>query len=718
MSAFGSLAAFVAVGAALCACGCTTVGEAARTAPLPIEKLDTEGGRLRFDGAYYDWVDGNGKRGLKLWVPPEVEFMRGVLFHGNPGGSGDTRSKARDIRLQEFAARHDFGIMGVAWFPGREVYASTGKIILRVLNEWGGMGLNPELANVPLIARGSSNAGVTAYAMTCLAPERMICFTPNVGPSYAHAKASDAALKVPGLMHIGPTDRFFTNGVEETRAMFEEVMPRGALWAWDAEQGKGHAIGHIDDVDMKFYETCIALRLPADADPRRGPVKLKPLRREDGWLVDLSSWKSGITHIAPFAEYKGDPKAAGWLPTADIAYLYRSIATYDSPLKLEIVGLKAVENPDSMGRFLSSVGGNVLDEDRAVRLRCDVGTFKDWEEIEFFDGARSLGKVKRGQEPTVAFKVDPKRTVHALCVVARDADGNLRTGQPSYFLVRDPAVSAQLAAQRESLRSGLKRKGKRPSYGSAGVADKLVAAASKYPVLTAWALTAEQEKQFARNGKATPFWAGIEVLEAGAANMSVKAAHARAGLYLLFELQDNSWTSKPNVTMPDGLDFHLARKGASEIWGTPFSPDTFVQAQMYSLLRDERQIQIPVLAAFDPETVIGWNITDPWDLTREEHTLAVAERDYGVVVDFIETAPDRRSVELFLPWRLVGHHAGDAEPAVGTRLGVALGYNDVDAKASPQKVRWPHGLDPWAFKATAEGSKRAWADLLIGPAIP
>ena len=736
MSVTGSVLGLLAAGAAICAYGCAAAAGGAKAAVrLPMEKASTDGGRLRFDGAFYDWVDADGKRGLKLWVPPEVDPVRGILFHGNPGGSGDRRILARDTRLQEFAARHDFGIMGVAWFPGREVYASTGRIILRVLGEWADMGLHPELRNLPLIARGSSNAGVTAYALTCLAPERMICFTPNVGPSYGHAKASDAALKVPGLLHVGPTDRFFTSGVEDTRELFKNVAPRGALWAWDAEQDKGHAIGHIDDVDMKFYETCIALRLPADADPRRGPVKLNELRREDGWLADLASWESGMTRVAPFAEYEGDPKTAGWLPSADIAYLYRGVATYNSPLKLEIVDVAAVDNPNESGRLLSSVGGNVLDPGQRVRLKCDVGTFTDWETIEFFDGARSLGEVKRGEEPAVEFTVDVARTIYALCVVVRDDKGAVRTAPPEHFLVRDPAVSARLARQRESMRGGLLPEGEREAYGSAGVDAEPAAGPAGEAVLTAWALTAEQERRFARDGKLASFWDDIGpalsvVVDpehnvrpkpedtTGLPSMTVRAAHSRAGLYLLFEVQDDRWTCRPTGGLDDGIDFHLARKGATEIWGAPLSADSFAQASLTALLRDERQIQVPVLSAFDPEAEIAWNITDPWDVTREVHTLAAAQREYGVVVDFVELAADRRAVEMFLPWRLVGHHASDGEPPAGTRLGVALGYNDRDAEGSGpmHKLRWPYGIDPWAFRAREAEAERPWADLLIAPA--
>lgn len=202
--------------------------------PLAIgEWRGSEGGYLSYDGVFYNWVDAEGRKGMKCWVPPEAEPVRGIIIHGKPGsgGGGDTRSKTRDRALQEFAARFDFGIIGVTWFEGPDVYPEkTGLTILRVLEEWAAFGRHPELKNVPLIARGNSNSALFTYGLAALIPERIICFTPNVGPWYEHAEISDAFLQVPGILHVGPNDPFFTNGMADTEALFEEVA--GDIKPW------------------------------------------------------------------------------------------------------------------------------------------------------------------------------------------------------------------------------------------------------------------------------------------------------------------------------------------------------------------------------------------------------------------------------------------------------------------------------------------------------
>ena len=346
-----------------------------------LQGRSSDGGEICFDGVFYNYRDANAQKGMKMWVPPGASRIRGVVLHGNPGGGGgDTRPIARDERLQEFAARHDLAVMGVTWFPGRAIYDQTGPVMLDVMRDWAKLGRHPEIAHLPIIARGSSNAGITAYSLACLAPERMICFTPNVGPRYNPASPPDGALAVPALLHIGPEDPLLEGGVEITQKLFDDIGPRGALWNWDAEQGKGHQIGHIDDVDLAFYVACLKLRLPEKPGPADQPVTLRPLRREDGWLIDTSSWQSGMTRIAPYGQFEGKKESphTGWAPTQGIAYLCGALASYDNPLSIRLKDLGSVDNPNAQGVLLRSVGGNVVDPGRRMVLECDAAGMPDW----------------------------------------------------------------------------------------------------------------------------------------------------------------------------------------------------------------------------------------------------------------------------------------------------------------------------------------------------
>ncbi len=722
---------------ALACAGCAVPSRASRpTALSPVYAPAFDGGQVCFDGTYYDFRAANGVQQIKMWVPPGDEPIRGALFHGNPGGYGDTRNIPRDAQLQEFAARHRFAIIGVTSFPGGEVYDRLARVVVEAMNDWAKMGFHPEIARLPLIARGSSNAGVTAYSLACYVPERMICFTPNVGPRYNPPIPPDAALKVPALMHVGPHDPFFRDGVERTQRLFADARPRGALWAWTAEQGKGHEIGHIDDIDMAFYETCIALRLPHDADARRGPVRLTELREQDGWLADPASWQSGITRIAPWGEYEGDRSAACWLPSEDIAFLYRALATYDNPLKVSVRDLAPVENPDASGVLLKSVGGNVIEPGRRLVVECDAGAFADWTRLTLYDGARKVGEVERGQAPRWELTVQPQRTVHALSVLGQDGEGRARTSYPAHFLVSDPRVSAALAEQRRA-RDATPPRPARPAWGSSAAQQNAPAAEAPGPVLVAYALTAEQEKGFAVDGRMSPFWSlfgpgrssvtltardhlvpseGAQQAPAGSAQVTVRAARSRAGLYLLFEVEDDDFVAPRGLE--DSLDFHLARLSSGEVWKADPAA-VFVKRESWAMLLCGDQFQLSMGNAQHPPTTLFRNYPDPWDVARAEDDLAAALQRYGIAVDVgpLQAAP--RQVEWFIPWDSVGTGGPMAEPATGRCLALSLGYNDHAAHEDGgfARLRWPNRVDPWGQAGDKGPHPSPWGDLQMGPPI-
>lgn len=702
-------------------------GATMQTKPEVLKAAAFDGGELEFDGMCYDYRDTQLQRAIKLWVPPGDEPVRGIIFHGNPGGGeGDTRPMALDASLQEFAARYRFGIIGVTWFRGGEIYTTTARIILNVLDDWARMGKHSELAHVPLITRGSSNAGVTSYSLACYAPERMICFTPNVGPSYNPRQPSDAALGVPGLLHIGPIDPFFPLGLKDTAELFCAVRPRGALWAWDAEQGKGHEIRHIDDVDMKFYDTCISLRLPVDADPRRGPIALRTLAETNGWLADTATWRSrmgGCTYIAPFAQYEGDRSTAVWLPTEDIAILYRALASYDNPLEIALRDLGPVENPNKDGALLRSVGGHVVDPGSRLVIECNADRLRDWERIEFRDGATLLGTVTRGQKLECAFTVDGAKTVYALVALGYSADGRLSTSYPLHVLVRDPAVSAALQAQQAAQEITPVTERSAPGADLAAAANIVVPVDPTGDVLIAYGLSPAQEATFAAVANApAAFWSAATgtldtaVLCAGKhgdgpampdQTLTVRAAYSRAGLYLLFTLLDDDAAATAEV------DFHIAREGSDALWlGAPRDHFTVLQS---SLALSEMQYQAAFGPADKPAAYFACNIPSPWFMARREETFARAFERYGIVIRHVTTG-DTRGMEWFIPWRFVGKPGAWTQPPQGTWLALALGLN-IGTGEQSIKLRWPSGTDVWAHPHARGPHPSPWGDLLLGPQL-
>ncbi len=682
-----------------------------------------DGGELQFDGVYYDYRDAQAQKGIKLWVPPGDAPVRGIIFHGNPGGSGDTRPLAMDENLQEFAARHRFAIAGVTWFRGGEVYHQTGAVIAKVLEQWAALGFHPELAHVPLIPRGSSNAGVTAYGLACFMPARIICFTPNVGPRYTPRVPPDAVLRVPALLHIGPTDPFFPLGVKDTAELMCHARARGAVWAWDAEQGKGHEIRHVDDVDLKFYDTCIALRLPAEYDPRSGPVTLVDLPLTNGWLADTDTWHArggACTHIAPYEHFdRAERPHYVWLPDKDNAILYRAIATYGNPLTISLRDMGPVDNPHAEGQLLRSVGGAVVEPGTRIVVECDASGMPDWERMEFRDGGRVLGQVTRGQKAEWAFTVDGAQRVYALVALGYDSNGTVRTSYPLHFIVRDPEVSAALRAQRAAHAAALRTRPRTWRFDEAPVP----APDAHDAALVAFALTAAQAQQFGaapgvpaafwRNGAASGDCALVRVSSHAVTKrpaahdemLRVRAAHAPAGVYLLFELLDPAPDASAEV------DVHLAREASSVLWsGTP--RDHFI-ILLASLACSEAQYHVPFGTPEKPGDTLRRNIPMPWHMAPRLQTLAQARDEDGIIVRHV-VVDGRRAQEWFLPWEQAGLPGVCSAPPPGARLGLAIGYNNGAEDDYSSSLRWPGGVDVWTHSYEGGPQPNPWGDLIIG----
>ena len=73
---------------------------------------------------------------------------------------------------------------------------------------------------------------------------------------------------------------------------------------------------------FSFLRHTFTARVPADADPLKGPVKLNALMLESGslgknWDVTQGGYQTLST--APFASFAGDKTTASWLINADYA---------------------------------------------------------------------------------------------------------------------------------------------------------------------------------------------------------------------------------------------------------------------------------------------------------------------------------------------------------------------------------------------------------------
>ncbi len=683
-----------------------------------------DGGEIRYDGICYDYRDAKAQKGIKLWLPPIDEPIRAILFFGNPGSGGDTRDKALNRTWQDWAAQRQLGIAGVTWFRGGEIYHKTGKNILAVFNSWAELGHHPELADIPFIPRGSSNAGMTAYGLSCYVPERIVCFTSNVGARYNPFMPSEKALQIPALQHIGPVDRFMPLGLKDTAELYQRIRPFNSLWAWDAEEGKGHQDFSQLHIDLAFYSEILDRRLPqAGAD-------IQTVQYDEAWLADTSTWANRWPprpcHIASFKDYKGNKDTAVWLAGEATAKAYQAAASYHKRIQLTIDDLVTVGPADGQWNINDADLPTVNpDEEIVLRIKpLQKNRMINWSKIEFFNGSQLIGTVTQGNEPVLKTKALPGKIEQVFTVIAYDDESGAEyVANPFGVVVRNKSMSDRIGEQMQTYHQAIAA----PSVPHGTALDKLASIETGNDKLIAHALNEQQSAELIQSDSLPGFWQDVPVTSLAQITrhdhsvgrdkakkpqdigVEMRAVYCRAGLGLLCLVTDD------DLNVKDGFDWHCSWQDPRE-----FSKKSVLE----NYITGERDLLLEAVqyhASFEQAggTLIR-NIPRGGllHLGDRKQTLQEAFEQEGIKITFQNWSDGRQAVQWFLPWSAVGIPAQREQPVAGTHLALVLGVNDHDEQDDNSSLRWPHARDPWHNHDFDHPHPQVWGSLVLGSALP
>jgi dienelactone hydrolase len=330
-------------------------------------------------GEYFDHT--TGIRGTRMWLPSGVTTVKGIVIYGN-GAGADMRRAAEAPWLQQFADLHDFALIGTSlWgnLSGAEIDVWDDHLeALAAASD------HPELVHAPWAPMGFSNGGQMSYGFNALRPEKTIAFITNKGCCYNNRTPPAASLKTPGILIAGELDSATRR--DSIRGLFETNRSRGALWSWVEQEGLAHE-GFADEMVLPFMAEAIRLRYPTDQVPTAiQGVTLRPVNEVDGWLVDQSTWNSGLTQIASYDNYTGNKQTAGWLLNENVAHLYRAFSTYDRPVNLEFSDPWTWEEVGYTPPALSLTEHTPA----TLQLTLDVSAMPSWTKIELFNYAEPV----------------------------------------------------------------------------------------------------------------------------------------------------------------------------------------------------------------------------------------------------------------------------------------------------------------------------------------
>jgi len=255
-----------------------------------------------------------------LWLPDDVPVVKGIVVISGHG-SGQTLFRRADLRA--LAKDLNLAIFTFVGNPLQRGFWPQRLLIdrLRVFAEQTG---HPELEHAPLFLYGHSNGTGFSAVFPAYWPDRVWSWV-SMRPGITFQVYQPQAAAVPGLVIFGEDDHFFARPSQaENLAVVPSLRKRSnALWNIAVEPGTGHGPGEKTwPLVFSFLRHTFSARVPAPCDCREGPVTLKKLLPEDGFLGqnwDVTAGGYQELPVASFAAFAGDRSAASWLVNAAYA---------------------------------------------------------------------------------------------------------------------------------------------------------------------------------------------------------------------------------------------------------------------------------------------------------------------------------------------------------------------------------------------------------------
>lgn len=304
--------------------------------------------------AEWQWsIETEGKKSGKafLWIPPECETVRGVVF-----GQQVILEQAvfEDPQIRAACAREHLAILFLV--PGQIGYDDFGpdgqgeKTYTDITAKLADISGYAELATAPFLGIGHSGGALPVWRMGYWQPQR--CFgviglrAAPIGPP-AHAPKAELN-GVPVLVITGQYEtwdpqlgsehhwRWCRGDILAWRAKWPNflgsvlVQPGATHFNWDEQVAAYVAM---------FIEKAAQARLPGIGDQSSGIrdhfPKLKSLQLRDGWLTDHTLTTPVNVPTAPYADYAGDPTMAFWHLDEELARANEAFGqTHDKQLQL------------------------------------------------------------------------------------------------------------------------------------------------------------------------------------------------------------------------------------------------------------------------------------------------------------------------------------------------------------------------------------------------
>jgi hypothetical protein len=263
---------------------------------------------------------------FKLWLPKGVNCIKGLVVSSGHG-SGDNLYKSDDLR--KIATELQLGLITFLGENMQRGFWPT-SLFYDQVKGLAQASKHPELENVPLFLYGHSNGTGFSGVFPGLHPERVWGWI-SMRPGAVRQVYQPKAAPVPGMVMFGEKDHFFYEpSYQENIGIIGGLRKeQSSMVHMVVQPAQGHGPdAQAWELVYAFIRESFAARVPADSDPLKGPVGLKSLRLEDGYLGQ--NWdpaKGGKQELAvtPYSKFKGDMANTSWLINASYAKAWQEL---------------------------------------------------------------------------------------------------------------------------------------------------------------------------------------------------------------------------------------------------------------------------------------------------------------------------------------------------------------------------------------------------------
>lgn len=266
-----------------------------------------------------------------VWIPEEVEKLRGVVVHQHGCGEGSCKSGqtgAFDLHWQALARKHDCALLSPSYEQPQDANCQmwcdprngSGDAFQKALFDLADQSGHPELSVVPWALWGHSGGGHWCGGMALLYPERVAAAWLRSGVPLLEAnpdrdtilphEVPEAALGVPIMCNPGTKEGVTVKegrfaGVWPANEKFFKAMRReGALIGVAVDPLTAHECGNQRYMAIRWLDTCLTARLP-----EKSGDTLKPMPTDNAWLAYLLDETAVLA-----SDFTGDASEAMWLP--------------------------------------------------------------------------------------------------------------------------------------------------------------------------------------------------------------------------------------------------------------------------------------------------------------------------------------------------------------------------------------------------------------------